>query len=367
MSRNARHRRRQLYARIRRRTKPGASPGTIVTDPQAAQPVIEVMAYGPDQWFERPLHNLDDLPKLLAQYPVVWVNVNGLGDAATIQKLGEILQLHRLALEDVVNVHQRAKMEQYGDHLFIVVRTVEQQMPLGVEQISMFLGKKYVLTFQERPGDDWSFVRERLRQKRGRIRNSGADYLAYALIDAVVDSYFPVLESLGEQVEQLDEELTADPHQEVVHRVHEIRTALHVLRRAIWPHREALSALTREHLDLITDETRVHLRDCYDHTVQIIDLVENDRDLCSDLRDFYLSAVSKRMNEIMKVLTVIATLFMPLSFLAAVWGMNFNTEVSPWNMPELNWRYGYPLALGAMLAVAGSMLYFFYRRGWMRK
>jgi len=367
MFHNKRRRRRDLHARIRRRTKPGASPGTIVPDPQAAQPVIEVIAYGGDQWFERQVHNLDEVPKLLAEYPVVWINVSGLGDAKTIEKLGALFQLHRLALEDVVNVHQRAKVEQYADHLFIVVRTVENPSPLCIEQISMFLGRSFVLTFQERPGDDWEPVRERLRQKRGRIRTAGADYLAYALIDAVLDSYFPVLEQLGEVVEQLDEELTRDPHQEVVGRVHEIRTSLHVVRRAIWPHREAIAALLREHHSLITEETRIHLRDCYDHTVQIIDLVENDRDLCSDLRDFYLSAVSKRMNEIMKVLTVIATLFMPLGFLAGLWGMNFDTKVSPWNMPELNWRFGYPMALGIMVSVAGGMLYFFYRRGWLRK
>jgi magnesium transporter len=329
--------------------------------------VIEVIAYGPDQWFERQIHNLEELARLREQHPVVWVNVNGLGDAVTIQKLGEMFGLHRLALEDVVNVHQRAKVEQYGDHLFIVVRTVESQVPIGTEQISMFLGRNYVLTFQERPGDDWNPVRERLRQKRGRIRMSGADYLAYALIDAVIDSYFPVLDALGDQVEQLDDELSRNPRQPMMGRVHDIRVSLHLLRRSIWPHREALSALTREHLELITDETRIHLRDCYDHAIQIMDLVENDRDLCSDLRDFYLTAVNNRMNEIMKVLTVIATLFMPLSFIAGVWGMNFDPDTSPWNMPELRWWYGYPMAWGVMLAVAAVMMYFFYRRGWMQK
>ncbi|MCE9553171.1 MAG: magnesium/cobalt transporter CorA [Planctomycetes bacterium] len=366
MSRNSR-RRRHSYDRFRRRTKPGASPGTIVPDPCAAPPVIEVIAYGPEEWFERQIQSLDELPALLATYPVVWVNVNGLGDAATIEKLGTMFQLHRLALEDVVNVHQRAKVELYGDHLFIVVRTIENQSPICTEQIGMFLGRKFVITFQERPGDDWNPVRERLRQKRGRIRNAGPDYLAYALIDAVIDSYFPVLDILGEQVEQLDEELTQNPRQPVVGRVHEIRQSLHVLRRAIWPHRDALAALTREHHDLISDETRTYLRDCQDHTIQIIDLVENDRDLCSDLRDFYLSAVSNRMNEIMKVLTIITTLLMPLSLIASIYGMNFNTKISPWNMPELEWRYGYPATLGAMVVITLVMVYFFYRRGWFRK
>jgi len=254
-----------------------------------------------------------------------------------------------------------------SDHLFIVVRTMENHDPIVSEQISMFLGPKYVVTLQERPGDDWNPVRERLRQKLGRIRKSGADYLAYALIDAVIDSYFPVLDALGDRVEQLDDELSRNPRQPMMSQVHDVRVALHVLRRSIWPHREALSALTREHLDLITDETRIHLRDCYDHTIQIMDLVENDRDLCSDLRDFYLTAVSNRMNEIMKVLTVIATLFMPLSFVAGIWGMNFDPHASPWNMPELRWRFGYPMALAVMAAVAAGMLYFFYRRGWLRK
>jgi magnesium transporter len=384
MSRNKRHFQR-IRERMRRRTAAGASPGTIVPDPCAAPPVIEVIAYGADQWFERQLTDLKELPPLLQQrihhalrdasadaerewhYPVLWVNVNGLGSAATIQQLGEMFKLHRLALEDVVNVHQRAKVDQYADHLFIVVRTIEQQDPICTEQISMFLGRNYVLTFQERPGDDWNTVRERLRQKRGIIRTSGADYLAYALIDAVIDSYFPVLDLLGEQVEKLDDELSQNPHRPLMGKVHDIRVGLHQVRRAIWPHREVMAALTREPHELIKEETRTYLRDCYDHTIQIMDLVENDRDLCSDLRDFYLSAVNNRMNEIMKVLTIIATIFMPLSFFAGVWGMNFNTQVSPWNMPELNWRLGYPIALGVMLAVAAGMLYFFYRRGWLRK
>ena len=324
-----------------------------------------MIAYGPDDIVEEDIHNLDRLAGIVGRHAVTWINVAGLGDAATIAKLGQIFGLHPLALEDVVNVHQRAKVEEYGDHLYLVGRVVQLAEHLQTEQISLFVGKNYVLSFQERSDGCMSPVVERVRVARGRIRSAGPDYLAYSILDSVVDSYFPALEQFGERLDALDDRVGAQNADEAMGRIHEVRSELLMLRRSIWPHREALNILARDPHPLICNETRVFLRDCYDHTVQLIDLLETYREMCSDLRDVYLSLISNRMNEIMKVLTVIATIFMPLSFLAGVYGMNFDTKASPWNMPELGWAWGYPFALGLMAASVGSMLLYFRRRGWL--
>ena len=352
---------------FRRRTPPGTAPGTVAVDPQGARPVVRVMTYGPDELEEKEVDDLDSLAKLVGRLPVTWVDVQGLGDAETITRLGQILQLHPLALEDAVNTHQRPKVEDYGQFLFIVVRMIVPGQRLDTEQVSLFLGKDFVVTFQERPGDCLDPIRKRLRQAKGRVRNAGADYLAYALLDAVVDAYFPAMEQYGEWLDSLDAEISAQPGSDVVVRVHQMRNDLLMLRRAIWPFRDDIGTLVREPNPLVSEETRVFLRDCYDHTVQIIDLVETSREMCSDLRDYYLSTVNNRMSEVMKVLTIMATIFIPLGFIAGVYGMNFDPEASGWNMPELGWSFGYPFALGLMAAVAGGQLWYFWRRGWLRR
>jgi magnesium transporter len=236
---------------------------------------------------------------------------------------------------------------------------------LATEQLSLFLGQGFVVTFQERVGDCFDPVRARLR-KGGPIRTRGPDYLTYALIDALVDSWFPVLEQHGERLEDLEDEILVHPARRTIARIHELRRDLMALRRAVWPLRDALGALCRDPTPLIAGETRTYLRDCYDHAVQIIDLLESGRELSADLTDAYLSNINNRMNEIMKVLAVIATIFLPLSFIASVYGMNFHTDKSPWNMPELAWRFGYPFALGLMVLTVIGMLFFFWRRGWLR-
>jgi magnesium transporter len=355
----------RINLRFRRRTPPGAAPGTVAVDPKAARTVVRVISYGPDDCQEEEVSDLDSLAELVGQRPVTWVDVQGLGDAETVTKLGEIFQLHPLALEDVVNTHQRAKVEDYGDYLFIVVRMLTADGRLDTEQVGMFLGANFVLTFQERPGDCLDPVRKRLRQAKGRIRNVGADYLAYALLDAVVDAYFPALEQYGESLDRLDDEISARPTPATIAGIHQLRSDLLLLRRAIWPLRDELGGLAREPNPLISEETRIFLRDCYDHAVQIIDLVETCREMCSDLREYYLSTVNNRMSEVMKVLTVIATIFIPLGFVAGLYGMNFDPNVSPWNMPELRWPAGYPFALGVMAAIAVGQLLFFWRRGWL--
>lgn len=356
-----------LHRPFRRRTRPGARPGMIVSDPDAPRPRIHVFSFGPEELCEYEVEDVSQLAEIRGKQPVTWINVDGLGDAETIKALGKLFDLHPLALEDVVNVHQRAKVEEYDEVVFIVARMAAYNDELNTEQISLFLARNFVLTFQERPGDCLTPVRDRLRRGQGRIRRGGADYLAYSLLDAVIDANFPVLERLGNRLEELDEAVTERARPEVIAAIHRLRSDLLLLRKSAWPHREALSVLIRDAMPFFTEETRVYLRDCYDHTVQIIDVVESYRETCSDLRDFYLSTVSSRANEIMKVLTIIATIFIPLSFIAGVYGMNFDTERSAWNMPELHWRYGYLFAMGIMAAVAGALLAFFWRRGWLGK
>lgn len=355
----------RLPYRRHRRTPPGSPPGTLVADPTESQPSISVTAYSPDDLFEANVGAVADLLPYLSSWPVTWVNVDGLGDIGVIQELGALFGLHRLALEDVINLHQRAKVDDYGDRLFVVTHMASLiNMELQIEQMSLFVGPNFLLTFQHLPGDCLDPVRLRLRGGNGNLRRAGPDYLAYALIDAVLDGYFPVLEVLGERLEELEVGILDEPTPETRQQIHQIRHGLLTLRRTIWPQREALNQLVRDPIPLITPDSRIYLRDAYDHVIQIIDLVEAYREFASDLIDLYLSSISNRMNEIVKVLTIISTIFIPLSFVAGVYGMNFNTRW-PLNMPELDWPLGYIFALALMLAVALALLAYFRRRDWL--
>ena len=351
--------------RRRRHETIGVLPGTLVVDPSAQRSVIRIMAYGAEGFVEQEAQSAESVGEILHEHPVTWVNVEGLGDLETIRKLGEVFGLHRLSLEDVVNVHQRAKVEQYEEYAFIVARMPAQGENMETEQLSLILGEGFVLTFLEKAGNCFELVRDRIRKNLGLIRKRTQDYLVYSLLDAVVDSYFPVLEQYGERLEGIEQEVVAEPDKATITRIYQIKRDLMGLRRAVWPLREAINALIRDARQLVSDETRIYMRDCYDHTVQIIDILEMYRETASGLLDFYLSSLSNRMNEVMKVLTIIATIFIPLSFIAGLWGMNFSTDSSPWNMPELHWYWGYPSALGVMAAVAGGLLIFFRRKGWL--
>ncbi len=366
MTPRSHRRRKRKKPRFHRHTQPGARPGTLKAAPDTPQPVIQLISYNKDQLHEVPIDKVGQLKAHRDESTVTWINVDGLGDIDTITEIGEQFGLHPLALEDVINVHQRAKVEPYSDHLFIATRWLTPTTAEHLEsaQISIFLGRNYVLTFQQRLGDCFDSVRDRIRKGRGRIRDAGADYLAYALIDAVIDSYFPVVEQFADQLDDLEDRVAERQGVDVIDRIHEIRNDLLLLRRSIRPHRDALNELVRDEHPLVSDETRIFLRDSYDHTVQLIDLLEVYRETCADLRDYYLSIVSNRMNQVMKVLTIIATTFMPLSFIAGLYGMNFNTQL-PGNMPELNWPYGYVVALGLMVSAALGMLAFFWRCGWV--
>lgn len=355
---------REEHKVFRRQTLPGAMPGTIRTDPEAPHPVVRIMAWSQEDMVEDIFTDFSQLEGFVEKWPMAWVNVDGLGDAETLKKIAAAFNIHKLALEDVVNVHQRAKVEDYDNHLFIVTRMINiVEDRLETEQISLFLGEAFLVTFQERAGDCLDPVRERIRKKSGQIRAAGSDYLAYAILDAVVDAWFPVLEEYGEVLENLEHVIAVKPDSQTVSRIHRVKRDLLVVRRTVWPMRETVNSLFRE--DIIAPETHIYLRDCYDHVIQVLDIVESYRDMASGLMEFYLSTVSNRMNEIMKVLTIIATIFIPLTFIAGIYGMNFNPDMSPWNMPELGWRYSYPVFWLVTVAIGVGMVLFFRKLGWL--
>jgi magnesium transporter len=357
--------------RHRRRTPPGAAPGTLTVAPEAMHPQIQMIDYGADSFAETTSVTLAGLAA--AAPGVRWINVDGLGDIPTLQHIGKACGLHPLALEDIVNLHQRPKVEAYDDHLFIVLR-MPSALPeaadtapsrLETEQVTMVLSRERVVTFQERPGDSFDPVRHRLRSHGGQIRRRGPDYLAYALIDAAIDAFFPVLEAYGEQVEQLEDDVVAQPGNRQIARIHELKRNLLTARRALWPLRDMVNALLREDSPLIDKQTLIYLRDCHDHAIQLIDMIETYREICSGLVDIHLSSVSNRMNEVMKVLTIIATIFIPLTFIVGIYGMNFDPAAGPLSMPELGWRYGYPAVLILMAIIAIGLMLWFRSKGWI--
>jgi magnesium transporter len=338
---------------------PGSPPGTLVADPTAQTPRIRVIAYGPEALIDREVMNVAELRPVLAEWPVVWVNIDGLGDAQVIREVGDLFGLHPLALEDVLHVTQRPKAEEYDGNLYLVLRMASSGDRFATEQVSLFLGHNFVVTFQERLGDSFEQVRERLLKQRGQIRRRGADYLAYALVDATIDGYFPVLETYGDRLEAIEHSITEDPTVEALADVQRAKRDLRRLRRAIWPLREYLNGILREPTPLISEHTTVYLRDCNDHAVRILDLVESYREWSSDLGDLYASTVNTRMNDVMRVLTIFAAMFIPLTFVAGIYGMNFE-----W-MPELAWNYGYPIVLAIMASVGIAMVFYFRRKGWI--
>ncbi|MBE9201617.1 MULTISPECIES: magnesium/cobalt transporter CorA [unclassified Nodularia (in: cyanobacteria)] len=350
--------------------KPGTLPGTIIIDENAEDTTIILFDYNQTNFIRKQIQIPEECATYLDQESVSWVDVQGLGNPDTLQRLGKVFDLHPLVLEDVVNMGERPKIEDYEDQLLIIAQMVvpmENNCGFYSEQVSFVLGKNYLLTVQEEPEHDcFEEVRLRISRGKGIIRKQGADYLAYALFDAIIDGFFPVLEMYGERMEELEEEVILNPTRKTLQQIYEVRRELLQLRRAIWPQRNATSSLIRDGSELIGAEVQIYLRDCYDHAVQVMDMVENYRELASGLMDVYLSSVSNKMNEIMKLLTVISSIFIPLTFVAGIYGMNFNTEKSPYNMPELNWYWGYPICLAVMAAIAFGLLFFFWRRGWLK-
>lgn len=352
----------------------GSIPGTLNIRPESAPPEIDILDYASDSCEDRTGVAPLDIKVYLEHSSITWIDLKGLGHEETLRQVGEVFQLHPLLLEDIVNVPQRPKVQDSAKQLLIIARMVVLTGTLDenslhsafiTEQVSFVVGSNYVLTVQEEPDYDcFETVRSRLRDGRGTIRKKGADYLMYALLDSIIDGFFPVLEAYGEALELLEDEVVANPTAHTLEKIHQMKRDLITLRRAIWPQRDAINSLIRDENPLVGDEVRLHLRDCYDHAVQVMDMVETYREVASSLMDVYLSSVSNRMNEIMKFLTVISSIFIPLTFIAGVYGMNFNTEKSRLNMPELNEPYGYVICLSSMAIVAVGMVIFFWRKGW---
>jgi magnesium transporter len=355
----------------------GSMPGTLTINPESAPPEIVLLDYSEGQCERRLNIKPIDIKPYLDHNSVTWIDLKGFGHEETIRQIGDVFQLHPLFLEDIVNVPQRPKVEDVDHQLLLIACMVGLVKPsegfgevdaspvFMMEQVSFVLGPQYVLTVQEEPDYDcFDVVRDRLRSGRGTIRKRGADYLMYALLDSIIDGFFPVLEAYGEALELLEDEVVANPTVHTLEKIHRMKRDLIRLRRAIWPQRDAINSLIRDGNPLIGDDIRIHLRDCYDHTVQVMDMVETYREVASSLMDVYLSSVSNRMNEIMKFLTVISSIFIPLTFIAGIYGMNFNTEKSRLNMPELNAPYGYAICLGVMGGIAIGMVAFFWKKGW---
>lgn len=350
---------------VRRKGKlAGSAPGTLVHSgvKKVDRVRITFLDYDQDGLNEREVADIAETWPLRDSPTVSWVNVDGLHDVELVQRIGDHFGVHPLVLEDVVSTGQRPKIEEYDDHLYVVVAMMAWDptaRQVREEQLSLILGPHWVITFQERVGDAFDPVRERLRQERGRIRTAGADYLAYALIDAIVDQYFHVLEGVGTETERLELEVLDAPTRETMHRLHHLKREMIVVRRSIWPVRDLTNGLVRAESVLIQEPTKVFIRDVYDHSIQIIDAVESLRDVISGMIDLYLSNISFRTNEVMKVLTIMASIFIPLTFMAGVYGMNFEV------MPELSLPWAYPALWGLMISVAVGMVIYFRRKGWL--
>jgi len=350
--------------------KTGLPPGTLVHvgTERVEETKITVIDYDAGTCEEKELKTIEECFPHRDTQTVTWINLDGVHQVDLIEKIGKHFNLHPLVLEDIVNTGQRPKIEDFDDYLFVVVKMLyrnENEQETQAEQVSLIVGPQFVITFQEKVGDVFNSVRERIRNGKGRIRKMGSDYLAYALIDSIVDNYFTILEKLGEEIEEMEKELVGDPKPKILQSVNRLKGELLFLRKIIWPLREVISGLQRGESSLIKETTGIYLRDVYDHTIQIIDTIETFRDLASGMFDTYLSSVSNKMNEVMKVLTIIATIFIPLTFVAGIYGMNFNPEVSLFNMPELNWKYGYVMSLGVMALVALVMVFYFRRKKWL--
>lgn len=342
-----------------RRAPPGAAPGTMVGDPAASPARILAIGWGPDALESRVLADAGELAAFRQQWPRVWINVDGVGDAAVVSRVGEVFGLHRLALADVVHIHQRAKVEEYEGHTFVVLRMVDLAAGRLTEQLSMFLGDAFVVTFQEHAGDNFDAIRKRLEDPGSRVRSLGTGYIGYAVLDAVVDGCFPAMEDLGDRMEQVEQRILAyETDQATMGELYALRQRLLELRRAIWPLRDLTAALARGEAPRFGPAISVYLRDVHDHVVQLIDLVESQREIAASLMEVHLGTVSNRLNEVMKVLTLISTIFIPLTFVTSVYGMNFAF------MPELDEPWAYPLVMVAMAAIAGLMLAWFRRKGW---
>ena len=346
----------------KRSKKTGLPPGTLVHigEKKTDKVTIAAFNYTGASCNERRDLSFDDLA-LPTDGSISWVDVGGVHNMDILESFGKLFQLHPLLLEDIANTDQRPKLDDYDTYLFLVMKmlSVTDRQDIVVEQVSLVLGRNFVLSFQENGTDVFTPVRDRLRGGKGRLRQFGADYLLYALVDSIVDQYFTVVEVLGEKIEALQDLVVSDPKPDTLHQIHALKRQLLFLRRSVWPLREATNSLSRSECSLLQESTKIFIRDVYDHVVQIVDTIETLREMVSASLDIYLSSISYRLNTVMKVLTIITTIFMPLTFIVGIYGMNFE------HMPELKWEWGYPLVLSVMAAIAIAMLGFFIRKKWI--
>lgn len=347
---------------------PGSAPGTLNIAEDSDTPEMRLFEYDDEQVLQTAIATPEECTHYLNTSSVSWFDIQGLGDPSYWHRLRAIFNLHPLLLEDVVNVPQRPKVEAYDDQLLIVAHMTTldpKKSRFILEQVSFVLEKNFLLTIQEEPDHDcFEPVRDRIRHHKGPIRKMGPDYLAYALLDAIIDGFFPVIEYYGDRIEKLENEVVDNPTRKTLAKIHRLRREILTLRRSVWPQRNMISALLRDCNIVISEEVQIYLRDCADHANQALDTLETFRELITSLMDVYLSSVSNRMNEVMKTLTVISTIFIPLTFIAGIYGMNFDPTRSPLNMPELQWYWGYPFIWLIMLLIALGLVYFFWRRGW---
>lgn len=343
--------------------KIGLPPGTMVYvgEKKVEKVKISVIDYDKDNFQKRELVSVEEAFPFKETPTVTWLNINGLHEVEVLEKIGKHYDIHPLIMEDILNTQQRPKIEIFDDYIFAVMKVITQDEEgnINIEQLSLFLGENYVITFQESEGDIFDPVRERIEKSKGRIRKCGPDYLAYAIMDIVIDHYFFILEKVGETVEFLEDNVIENPDESIVQNIQQMKRKLIFMRKSIWPLRELISTLVREETKLIKDSTMPYLRDLYDHTIQVVDSVETFRDMVSGILDVYLSSVSNKMNEVMKVLTIIATIFIPLTFIAGIYGMNFEF------MPELRFHWGYPLIWGIMIIIFLTMIFYFKRKKWL--
>ena len=347
-----------------RRKPVGASPGTVmyVGEERSDPIVVTHITYDAGGVVGPTRVPAADVKPTTTSGGVSWFTIDGVHDTEVLRRIGENFQLHPLVVEDIANTAQRPKIEDFDSYIFVAMKMItfdNETKELVAEHVSIIFGEGFVLAFLEDEGDVFEPIRARIQAGKGKIRRFGADYLAYALMDAVIDNYFEVLEDIGEQIEEVEDEVVHAPSAKTLHTVHSLKRELIFLRRAVWPMRETANSLLRDESHLVSPETRIYLRDLYDHTVHVIDTVETLRDIVAGMLDVYLSSVSNKLNQVMKVLTVMSSVFIPLTFVAGVYGMNFQY------MPELQWRYGYPAVMGCMALVAAGLLLVFRRRGWM--
>lgn len=344
--------------------KVGQPPGVLIYTGKYPEGEVKVtvFGYGEHALEENEVSVLEDIVAYREQHATIWLNIDGLQDITLVEQICNHFKVHPLTIEDILNPEQRPKVEESDGYIYVVLKMLhydDKEQMVNSEQVSLVLGNNFVLSFQEKPGDTFDSVRNRLRFSNGKIRKNGTDYLMYALIDTIVDHYFLVLEKAGDLLEGVEEELMMNSSKSTLHTLYALKREMLSIRRMVWPLREVIYKLEREEYKLIKKNTHIYLRDVYDHVIQVIDTVETIRDMLASMFDLYQSTLSNRMNAIMKVLTIISTIFIPLTFIAGVYGMNFRY------MPELEWRYGYPVVWVLMLVMVMSMFIFFKRKGWL--